>query len=110
MKEYGIYEIDFGEGRGREQGRSRPAILFKLFNELGIGLVIPLTSNKERLNLPYTVPINKTSSTNLSMDSVALVFQLRAIDRTRITERQIGNIEEYQINKIRSTLKEMFAL
>ncbi len=110
MEEYSIHNVDFGTGKGHEQSNPRPAIILKAISELGMYIVIPLTSNLEHLNLPYTIQINKTGSTNLRDNSVALVFQLRAIDKVRISGTQIGKIEEYQTNKIKSALKEMFAL
>ena len=110
MEEYGIHNVDFGIGKGHEQSNPRPAIILKTINELDMYVVIPLTSNLEHLNLPYTIQINKTNSTNLRSNSVALVFQLRAIDKIRISGIQIGKMEEYQTNKIKSALKEMLTL
>ena len=110
MKEYKIYNVDFGTGKGHEQSYSRPAIIFRAIHELNMCLVIPLTSNLNHLNLPYTMQINKTPTTNLMADSVALVFQLRAIANTRITGSEIGSLEEQQVNKIKTIIKDMLAL
>lgn len=110
MEDYGIYNVDFGKGEGHEQSYQRPAIIFKKVSEVDLYIVIPLTSNMEHLNLPYTVQINKTSSTNLRENSVALVFQLRTVGKTRIVGSQIGKIEEYQINKIKTIIKDMLAI
>ncbi len=110
MEEYSIYNVDFGTGKGHEQGYPRPAIMLKIINDLGMCIVIPLTSNIDHLNLPYTVQINKTGHTNLKENSVALVFQVRAVDRMRITGIQIGRVEEYQVNKIRTVIKEMLTI
>ena len=84
--------------------------MFKIINELGMCIVIPLTSNMGHLNLPYTVQINKTGHTNLRENSVALVFQIRSIDKTRMAGSRIGKAEEYQVNKIKSIMKEMLAI
>lgn len=110
VKEYSIYNVDFDIGKGHEQSFSRPAIIFKTINELRMCIVIPLTSNLERLKLPYTVQINRTTGTNLREDSVALVFQLRAIANDRITGSEIGRLEDQQISKIRTIIKDMLAL
>lgn len=110
MEDYGIYNVDFGKGEGHEQSYQRPAIIFKNVSEVDLYIVIPLTSNTEHLNLPYTIQINKTSSTNFRENSVALVFQLRTVGKTRIVGSHIGKIEEYQINKIKTIIKDMFAL
>ncbi len=110
MEEYSIYNVDFGIGKGHEQNYQRPAIIFKAINDLKMCLVIPLTSNLDHLRLPYTMQIDKTSSTNLKESSVALIFQLRAIDNERISGREIGKLEGSQINKIKTITKEMLAL
>ncbi len=110
MEEYSICNVDFGMGRGHEQGYQRPAIIFKTISELKMCLVIPLTSNLDHLRLPYTMQIDKTGSTNLKENSVALVFQLRVIDNGRITGREIGELEVHQINKIKNMAKEMLDL
>ena len=110
MNEYSIYGVDFGVGKGHEQSYSRPAIIFKAINELRMCLVIPLTSNLSHLGLPYTLQIDKTDSTGLRENSVALVFQLRVIDNGRITGGEIGKLENYQINKIKTIIKDMLNL
>ncbi len=109
--EYKICSVNFEFGKGREQEGQRPAIIIKEISETSIVIVIPLTSNLNHVNdLPYTIQINKTSTTNLKNDSVALIFQLRAIDHQRITNTQIGRIEENQANKIKTILKNMLEL
>jgi mRNA-degrading endonuclease toxin of MazEF toxin-antitoxin module len=110
MDEYSIYNVDFGVGKGHEQSYPRPAIIFKSINELKMCLAIPLTSNLSHLGLPYTAQINKTASTKLRENSVALVFQLRIIDNERITGSGIGKLEDYQINKIKAIIKDMLNL
>ena len=110
MENYGIYNVDLGEGEGHEQSYRRPAILFKNLSELDLSIVIPLTSNINHLNFPYSVQINKTKATNLKENSVALIFQIRTISEKRIIGNQIGKIEEYQINKIKTIIKDMLNL
>jgi len=46
----------------------------------GVVGVIPFTSNFYALKYPYTIKINASGFNGLKKDSVALVFQLRAID------------------------------
>ena len=65
MEDYGIYNVDFGKGEGHEQSYRRPAIVFKNVSEVDLYIVIPLTSNMDHLNLPYTIQINKTRSGNV---------------------------------------------
>ena len=110
VKEYSIYNVDFGTGKGHEQSYARPAIIFKVINELSMCLVIPLTSKLERLKLPYTMQISRTNTTNLNEESVALIFQLRAIAYDRITGSEIGKLDDQQIAKIKIIIKDMLAI
>ena len=110
MKEYSIYNVDFGIGKEHEQSYSRPAIVFKALHKLSMCLVIPLTSKLERLKLPYTMQISRTNTTNLNEESVALAFQLRAITYDRITGSEIGKLDDQQIAKIKTIIKDMLAI
>lgn len=56
-------------------------------------IVIPLSSTKKALRFAGTTLIAATEENRLRHDSVALVFQCRAIDRGRVVE-QIGQISE----------------
>jgi mRNA-degrading endonuclease toxin of MazEF toxin-antitoxin module len=66
-------------------------------------LVVPLSSAIAALRFPGTALIKADNSSGLRTDSVALVFQLRAIDRGRIKEK-IGVVCESEVGEIRSEL------
>jgi len=55
--------------------------------EAGTILLIPLTSNLQVLKYPHTVEMPPSLKNGLSASSVALVFQLRAIDISRLRNR-----------------------
>ncbi len=110
MEEYGIYNVDLGTGIGHEQSYFRPAIIAKAMGAPRLCIAIPLTSNLSHLSLLYTAKIEKTASTNLKEDSVALIFQLRCIDEARLAGGAIGRADEEQIRKIKMLMKEMLAL
>jgi mRNA interferase MazF len=69
-------------------------------------LVVPLSSAIAALRFPGTAPIKADKSSGLRIDSVALVFQLRAIDRGRIKEK-IGVVSESELVDIRSELTKL---
>jgi mRNA-degrading endonuclease toxin of MazEF toxin-antitoxin module len=50
-------------------------------------LVVPVTSQQDALRFPGTVLIESTKENGLRQDSVALVFQLTAIDIRHVTNR-----------------------
>jgi mRNA interferase MazF len=53
-------------------------------------IAIPLTTNQRRANLPLCLLIPQGNG-GLSQDSVALCFQMRALDKTRLISK-IGQL------------------
>ena len=93
--------VDLGTNpHGREQAGVRPGILVS--EEGGVSILIPLSSNATRLQFKGTVRIAPNESNKLSKLSVALIFQLRAVDSGRLLHR-IGFLlpsEKQAVNKI----------
>ena len=88
---------------------TRPAIVIA-DTKTDLALLIPLTSNLESMRkLPFTFEIKKSNDNKLEKDSVALVFQIQAIDKKRILSK-IGNIEDYYLEKIDRTIKELLKI
>lgn len=94
MKPGDIYWVDLPPSQGREQAGRRPAIVLQddgYAGGLPLFIAVPLTTAAASRRFAGTVPIPATADNGLSQDSVALVFQLRALDRRRLRER-IGTI------------------
>ncbi len=81
---------------GREQSGERPAVVIQ-DGVYGQGsplvLVVLLTSQLAALRFPASVQIQPSRENGLSFPSVAMVFQTRALDRTRFL-RRIGVLED----------------
>ena len=104
MKKGEIWSVDLSGGQGHEQSGRRPAIVVASAN--GLVLIIPLTTSHERATLPYTEVIEPTGGNGLSEVSIALIFQLKSIDKTRFG-RRLGKITEGQITAIDTLLSEL---
>lgn len=88
-----IYNANLEPVRGSEQGKTRPVVVFQnpdLARFTSTALCIPLTSNLKRLGMPGTCFI-KQGDGGLLKDSVALAFQMRALDSSRLGPR-IGRL------------------
>ncbi|MEL6160347.1 MAG: type II toxin-antitoxin system PemK/MazF family toxin [Cyanobacteria bacterium J06554_11] len=75
--------------KGSEQAGVRPVVVFQ--NDIvsrfsTTAITIPLTTNQRRASLPICVAIDRGDG-GLSQDSVALCFQLRVLDKTRLIKR-----------------------
>ncbi|WP_179131575.1 type II toxin-antitoxin system PemK/MazF family toxin [Candidatus Entotheonella palauensis] len=95
-----IHWVDLPAADGREQRGRRPAVVFQDDNyggDLPVMLVVPLTTARAAMRFSGTTLIQPTAENGLRQASVALVFQLRAIDRGRIQER-IGAVDVETLN------------
>jgi mRNA interferase MazF len=101
-----IHWIDLPPTNGREQAGRRPAVMVQeeeFAGSLPLALAIPLTAAVSTVRFPGTVLLQPTTENGLREASVALVFQIRAIDRRRIRER-IGAVNAEDLEKIFTVL------
>lgn len=93
-----LYLVEIPASNGREQAGSRPALIIqdeKYQTQLPTDLIVPMTSKLAANAFPGTMTIQPDDENGLDMASVALVFQLRAIDKRRL-KRQIGRLNLHQ--------------
>jgi mRNA interferase MazF len=99
-------------GEGHEQVGTRPALLVhddSTSETLSVIMIVPLTSNLKAQRFPHTIFIPASSENGLSVPSVLLVFQLRAIDRQRVIKK-IGHLEENLMVHVNAEMKNMLGL
>jgi len=85
---------------GREQSGQRPAVAVQTdIKGSPMLMIIPVTSNLSALRYDFTVSIEPATSNGLTLPSVAMVFQMRAIDKNRII-RTIGKISDEDMRLI----------
>lgn len=100
-----VVQVDFGEQKGSVQGGVRPAVIIQ--NNIGnkyspTTIVIPLTSEMKRLNMPVHDVIRKSDRNGLKKDSLVLGEQLRIIDKNRILYKlgELNEQEQRQVIKV----------
>ena len=74
---------------GSEQGRTRPIIVVSdssLNNILPVVNVIPITSRKPNRRIYPNEAVLPASTGGLTLDSIALCYQIRTLDKRRLTE------------------------
>ena len=104
-----IHWVDLPAANGREQRGRRPAVIFQDDDYGGdppVVLVIPLTTARTAMRFAGTTLIHPTAENGLRQASVALVFQLRAIDRRRIQER-IGTVSAEVLHAMFEELRKL---
>ncbi|MFQ5615080.1 MAG: type II toxin-antitoxin system PemK/MazF family toxin [Anaerolineales bacterium] len=99
-------------GSGHEQIGSRPALVVHddaSSGILSVAMIIPFTSKRGAQRFPHTILIQPPSVNGLRAPSILLVFQLRAIDRRRIT-RTIGHLEADTMELVNEEMKRLLGL
>ena len=109
IKKGEIWLAEIPSKKGREQEGKRPLIIIA-DTDTSLALIIPLTSNLLALKkFTYTLLIDKSEENNLNIDSIALIFQLQAIDKNRLIHK-IGYLEENYLSEINKILKNLLKL
>lgn len=104
-----IHWIELPQANGHEQQGRRPAVIIQddtYAGHLPTVLVVPLSSARRALRFAGTTMVRATKQSGLRTDSVALVFQCRAIDRTRIRDR-IGKIAKEERENVLDELRKL---
>lgn len=104
-----IYWVEMPARGGHTQAGRRPAIIAQTIEtsaKIPTILIIPLTTQLDALRFPGTVLVETDSQNNLRRASVALVFQITAIDKKFLGGR-LGKISDAMINEIWSVLDEI---
>jgi mRNA interferase MazF len=100
--------VDFGEPRGSEPAKVRPAVIVQedwlLASAIQTALVVPLTSNARLAKFPGNVLIPEEAS-GLDKPSVALVSQLGPVDRTFLDPYPAGHIPGFLLSEIAAGIR-----
>jgi mRNA interferase MazF len=96
----------------REQSGERPAVVLQdaVYGQKSpLVLITLLTSQQSALRFPGTVLVQPSSPNGLSLPSVAMVFQARALDRVRF-KRKVGDLEAAYLQAILDELQRLVGL
>ena len=107
MKRGDVCWVDLPAGEGRAQAGRRPAIVLQdSSSALPTALVVPLSTQLDALRFPGTVLLEPDATNGLRLPSVALVFQLRALDKRFIAGRA-GVISPAKLAELLRSLDEL---
>ena len=108
MKKGEICIVEMPNSNGHEQIGTRPAIIVA-DTKTSITVVIPCTTNMLALRFPHTLFLEANAKNDLDNDSVALILQIRAIDRYRI-KKTAGVLDKTDLQKMNKMLKALLSL
>jgi|LakMenEpi03Aug12_release.lakeMendotaPanAssembly.Ray.scaffolds.fasta_scaffold491798_3 mRNA interferase MazF len=102
-----ILLVGLPESDKREEKGNRPAIAVQTdIAASPMLMIVPVTSSLGALRFPFTVRIEPSERNGLTLPSVAMVFQLRAIDRKRIIQK-IGELELQYLTQVDAEIWQM---
>ena len=97
-----VHWVEFPTRGGHAQTGRRPAIVVQgrvASASLPTVLLVPLTSQQDALRFPGTVLVEPDTLNGLRRPSVALVFQMTAVDKRFVAER-LGKVSETVLQRI----------
>jgi mRNA interferase MazF len=106
MRRGDVFLADLNPSRGSEQAGIRPVIIVQresLNRFTRTVVVVPLTTNLRRTQVPGTVLI-PAGEGGLSQDSVALCYQIVVVDEQRLI-RQLGSLSPAVLMALDQALK-----
>jgi mRNA interferase MazF len=89
VSRWSVWRANLDPVVGSEQGRTRPVIVISvssLNNILPIVNVIPITSLKPNRRIYPNETVLPAKTGGLTLDSIALCYQVRTLDKRRLTE------------------------
>ena len=98
-----LYWVELPVRGGRAQAGRRPAIILQAVSTLPTTLLVPLTTQLDALRFPGTILVEPDQENGLRRPSVALVFQLTAVD-SRFVRDRLGNVSNRVLQEIFSAL------
>jgi len=108
VKKGEIWIVNIPTTDGHEQHGTRPVIILA-DTPSSVVVGIPCTTNMRALRFPYTVSITASEHNGLVQDSIALVLQVRAIDKKRL-QQKVGAVEKEVLQKIEEELRRLLGL
>ena len=107
-----IYLVEIPTSGGHEQQGVRPAIIVQTsenIDKVPTVLVVPFTTQIRASNFPFTFVVEPDLTNNLTSKSVALVFQLRAIDKKRL-KNKLGSLRSNDIQTLKQNLEKILKI
>jgi mRNA interferase MazF len=97
-----VWRVRLPLGGGHVQAGERPAVVLQddaVGAKLPTVLIVPFTSSLGASRFPGTVLIQPDNQNGLTMPSVALVFQLSAVDKRNCIKR-LGMLDDLALDQI----------
>lgn len=109
MKKGEVWRVRLPSASDRTQAGERPAVIVQSDAHtatLPTVLVVPLTGTLTAGRFAGTLTIQPDANNGLTIPSVALVFQLRALDKRNLVQR-LGELDQATLDQILAMLTDL---
>src|SRR5580700_11417783 len=106
MRRGEVWQVDIPFTPGHAQAGERPAVIVQddsFLTSLPTVLIVPFTGSKGPTRFPGTVLVQPDGQNGLTVSSVALVFQMRALDK-RYFLYCLGDLDAASMDQILAEL------
>lgn len=104
-----IWLVTLDDTEGHEQDGTRPVIIMGVHTQSKLTMITPCTGTIRATRFPDTHQLSPTFTNGLTKDSVALVYQTRALTTTRFI-RKMGKCSDADFEVIKILLKTYLCL
>ena len=102
-----ILLINLPVSDGREQSGRRPAVAVQTdVSGEPMLTIAPITSNLNALRFAYSIKIEPSEENGLTQTSIVMIFQMRAIDKSRIVKK-IGTFSDMDLAEVDAEIWKM---
>jgi mRNA interferase MazF len=104
-----VWRVRIPYASGHAQAGERPAIVVQadpLIASLPTVLIVPFTSTAGASRFAGTLTVSPDAQNGLSLPSVALVFQLRALDKREFVQR-LGVLDAQTLDQVFALLDQL---
>lgn len=109
FKEIWQVNVTYTDSQGHEQQGERPCLIIKAFQTGDMVILIPFTGVLDAERFSFTTKIEKDNINGLDGDSIALIFQMKAVSKSRFRYKR-GKISESKYKQIEVHIKNIFEL
>ena len=106
-----VVYVDLPAASQHEQAGTRPAVVVQATTDIRnpMLMIIPFTSKLNALQFPHTIRIEPSKANGLSVPSVLLPFQLRAISKARVLNT-VGRLEADSMDQLDRQMRLLLGL
>jgi mRNA interferase MazF len=104
-----IWRVRLPSGPGHTQAGIRPAIIVQEDQDTGAlptVLIVPFASTQAALRFPGTLAVQPDGQNGLTIPSIALIFQLTAIDKTNCLQ-PLGVLDSATLDQVFAALDKL---